>query len=76
MNKYLLNNTPVSEHDAASAWLAYTAKTPIDMPQAINLWEDAATIEGAASREKIAAAGIVIQLEEGKKHVPEPDDRT
>jgi len=61
MGKYFLQSHELPEPDAANKWFAYAESHGIDVPKAISIWEDAATVEGAESRRLIGAAGITIE---------------
>jgi hypothetical protein len=61
MGKYFLQNRELPEPDAANTWFAYAEAHGIDIPKAINIWEDAATESGTESRQKVGAAGITIE---------------
>jgi hypothetical protein len=61
MGKYFLQNHELPEPDAANKWFAYAASHGIDIPEAISIWEDAATESGTESRQKVSAAGITIE---------------
>ena len=63
MDKYFLNDTEVSERDAASAWFSHVEDQGIDISKAISIWEDAATEEGSESRRAVAKAGIRIEVD-------------
>ncbi|MDE1184022.1 hypothetical protein [Paraburkholderia sp.] len=62
MGKYFLKSSEVPEPTAANAWFAYAEGHGIDIPKAISIWEDAATIEGEESRRLVSAAGISLDL--------------
>ena len=62
MGKYFLREREIAEPDAANAWFAYVEGHGMDIPKAINIWEDAATEEGAESRRIVGQAGIRIDL--------------
>lgn len=62
MSKYFLDGREVPETDAATAWFAHASSQGIEISQAIDIWEDAATLEGDASRRTVSEAGIRIDL--------------
>ena len=64
MGKYLLREREIAEPDAANAWFAYAESHGVDIPRAINIWQDAATEEGVESRRLVGQAGIRIELSE------------
>ncbi len=61
MGKYFLEGREVAETDAAAAWFTHAASCGIEVSRAIDLWEDAATAEGDASRRAVGEAGIRIE---------------
>ena len=62
MSKYFLEGREVPETDAASAWFTHAASSGIEISRAIDIWEDAATIEGNQSRLAVGEAGIRIEF--------------
>ncbi|HLX00636.1 MAG TPA: hypothetical protein VKS80_00810 [Trinickia sp.] len=62
MSKYFLEGREVPETDAASAWFTHAAGNGIEISRAIDIWEDAATIEGDKSRLAVGEAGIRIEF--------------
>ncbi|QCP49378.1 hypothetical protein FAZ95_09465 [Trinickia violacea] len=62
MSKYFLEGREVPETDAASAWFAHAASSGIEISRAIDIWEDAATLEGDNSRLAVGEAGIRIEF--------------
>ncbi|ASL42506.1 hypothetical protein bAD24_I03380 [Burkholderia sp. AD24] len=61
MGKYFLQNHELPEPDAANRWFAYAESHGIDIPKAISIWEDAATVGGNESRRLVCEAGITIE---------------
>ena len=49
------------EPEAANRWFAYAESHGIDIPKAISIWEDAATVSGNESRRLVREAGITIE---------------
>ncbi|MGN6652933.1 hypothetical protein [Trinickia sp.] len=66
MDSYFLNDRPLSEADAATAWFDYAEHNGIDLPRAISLWEDASTPGGEASRRTVAQAGIRVEVDRNR----------
>jgi hypothetical protein len=62
MSQYIMAGREIPETDAAAAWFAYAANKGIDISRAIDLWEEAATIESEQSRLAVGEAGIRIEL--------------
>ena len=66
MDQYFLDDRPVAEAHASTAWFEYAERNGIDLPRAISLWEDASTLEGEASRQAVAQAGIRVVVDQGR----------
>jgi hypothetical protein len=64
MGKYFLNGREVPEPTAATHWFKHAGSQGVEVSEAINIWEDAATEQGVASRLKVAGAGIEIKFNE------------
>ncbi|MCX4164523.1 MULTISPECIES: hypothetical protein [Paraburkholderia] len=61
MGTYFVKNHAVPEPQAATQWFTYAGDHGIEISRAINIWEDAATDEGAKSRDIVERAGIHIE---------------
>lgn len=66
MDQYFLDDRPISEADASTAWFDYAEHNDIDISRAISLWEDASTPEGEASRRAVAQAGIRVEVDRNR----------
>lgn len=60
MDQYFLDDRPVAEAQASTAWFEYAERNGIDLPRAISLWEDASTPEGEASRQVVDRRGSAL----------------
>lgn len=63
MDQYFLDDRPIAEAEASTAWFDYAERNGIEVPRAISLWEDASTPEGEASRQAVAKAGIRVVVD-------------
>ena len=70
MGRYFLCDIEVTESDAALAWFSYAGDHDIDISEAIGIWDDAATQEGANSRDTVGLAGIRVELRIGPRALP------
>lgn len=66
MDQYFLDDRPIPEPEASTAWFRYAERNGIELPRAISLWEDASTPEGEASRQAVAKAGIRVIVDQGR----------
>lgn len=70
MIRYFLRDIEVIAPVAASAWFSYAEDDGIDISKAISIWEDAATNEGANSRDAVGLAGIRVEFRIGLRALP------
>jgi len=58
--RYFIDDREIPEPHAAKEWFRYAEDHGFDVARAISLWEDAATPDGAHSRDEIRVSGIHI----------------